>query len=179
MTITGEFIAFLFLAIAAIAGGVLMLNLTKVVHMVVALVFTFISIAGIYVMLSAEFVAAVQILIYSGAITIIMLFGIMLTRHNDESETSGLGRKIFVGAGVLGFAAVMYFGLYSLDLGSQDSADLHVNNTEQIGVAIYSKYVIPFELTSVILLVALVGAIILARRDDEDADVVKEEATKE
>jgi len=56
---------------------------------------------------------------------------------------------------------------------------LHVNNTEQIGVAIYAKYVIPFELTSVILLVALVGAIILARRDDEDADVVKEEATKE
>jgi NADH-quinone oxidoreductase subunit J len=63
MTISGEFIAFLGLAIAAIAGGVLMLNLTKVVHMVVALVFTFISLAGIYVMLSAEFVAAVQILI--------------------------------------------------------------------------------------------------------------------
>jgi NADH-quinone oxidoreductase subunit J len=177
MTISGEFIAFLGLAIAAIAGGVLMLNLTKVVHMVVALVFTFISLAGIYVMLSAEFVAAVQILIYSGAITIIMLFGIMLTRHNDHSETSGLGRKLLVGAGILGFAVVMYFGLYNLDLGTQQSADLHVNNTEQIGVAIYAKYVIPFELTSVILLVALIGAIILARRDDEED--VKEEATKE
>ncbi|QFT90919.1 NADH-quinone oxidoreductase subunit J [Bacillus sp. THAF10] len=177
MTISGEFIAFLGLAIAAIAGGVLMLNLTKVVHMVVSLVFTFISLAGIYVMLSAEFVAAVQILIYSGAITIIMLFGIMLTRHNDHSETSGLGRKLLVGAGVIGFAAVMYMGLYNLDFGTEPAADLHVDNTEQIGVAIYAKYVIPFELTSVVLLVALVGAIILAKRDDEDA--VKEEATKE
>jgi NADH-quinone oxidoreductase subunit J len=173
MSISGEFIAFIGLALAAIAGGVLMLNLTKVVHMVVALVFTFISIAGIYVMLSAEFVAFVQILIYSGAITIIMLFGIMLTRHNDETETAGLLRKILVGLGVLGFAGLMYFGVYNLDLGST-APDLHVDNTEQIGLAIYAKYVIPFELTSVLLLVALVGAIILAKRDDEE-----EEATKE
>lgn len=71
------------------------INLTKVVHMVVALVFTFISIAGIYVMLSAEFIAVVQILIYSGAITIMMLFGIMLTRHNDKNETSGGGFRKF------------------------------------------------------------------------------------
>jgi NADH-quinone oxidoreductase subunit J len=173
MSISGEFIAFIGLALAAIAGGVLMLNLTKVVHMVVALVFTFISIAGIYVMLSAEFVAFVQILIYSGAITIIMLFGIMLTRHNDETETAGLLRKTLVGLGVLGFAGLMYFGVYNLDLGG-GAADLHVDNTEQIGLAIYAKYVIPFELTSVLLLVALVGAIILAKRDDEE-----EEATKE
>lgn len=173
MSISGEFIAFLGLAVAAIAGGIFMLNLTKVVHMVVALVFTFISIAGIYVMLSAEFVAFVQILIYSGAITIIMLFGIMLTRHNDHSEPTGLLKKVLVGLGVLGFAAVVYFGVYNLDLGNQQ-ADLHINNTEQIGVEIYAKYVIPFELTSVLLLVALVGAIILAKRDDEDEEAKKE-----
>ena len=76
-------------ALVAIIGGVLLLNLTKVVHMVVALVFTFISIAGIYVLLSAEFVAVVQILIYSGAITIIMLFGIMLTSMMTRSEATG------------------------------------------------------------------------------------------
>ena len=86
MTFSGEFIAFMGLALVAIIGGVLAFNLTKVIHMVVALVFTFVAIAGIYVLLSAEFIAAVQILIYSGAITIIMLFGIMLTKHDDESE---------------------------------------------------------------------------------------------
>ena len=171
---SGEFLAFFGLAIAAIAGGVLMLNLSKVVHMVVALVFTFVSIAGIYVLLSAEFVAAVQILIYSGAITIVMLFGIMLTRHNDTSETTGWFRKLAVLLGVIGFAAVVYLGVYNLELGEQ-ATDLHVNNTEQIGIAIYAHYVIPFELTSVLLLVALVGAIILAKRDDEEEEEAKEQ----
>ncbi|AIE61541.1 NADH-quinone oxidoreductase subunit J [Bacillus methanolicus] len=167
MTFSGEFLAFISLALVAIIGGMLLLNLSKVVHMVVALVFTFVSIAGIYVMLSAEFVAAVQILIYSGAITIIMLFGIMLTRHDDESEAkSGRWRKLLLLIGVIGFAFAVYIGIYNLDI-PQTATTLHEHNTEQIGITLYSKYAIPFELTSVLLLVALVGAIVLARKDDE------------
>lgn len=170
MTFSGEFFAFLSLALVAVIGGVLLLNLTKVVHMVVALVFTFASLAGIYVLLSAEFIAAVQILIYSGAITIIMLFGIMLTRHNDETgTTTGKWRKLFLFLGVLGFAFAVYIGIYNLDLGGGPST-LHEANTEQLGVAIYSKYVIPFELLSVLLLVALIGAIVLARKDEKGAE---------
>lgn len=173
MTVSGEFIAFMSLALVAVVGGVLLLNLTRVVHMVVALVFTFVSIAGIYVLLSAEFVAAVQILIYSGAITIIMLFGIMLTRHNDTSEpTTGRWRSILTFFGVIAFAFSVYIGIYNLDLPVLEN-DLHVNNTEQIGIAIFAKYVIPFELTSVVLLVALVGAIVLAKKDDEDEEAGK------
>lgn len=164
---SGEFIAFMGLALAAVIGGVLLLNLSNVMHMVVALVFTFVSIAGIYVLLSAEFVAAVQILIYSGAITIIMLFGIMLTRHDDTSEAPGnKWRKFALFLGVLGFAAVFYLGIYNLDLPQMENT-LHEENTLQIGEALYSKFVIPFELTSVLLLVALIGAIILAKKDDE------------
>lgn len=167
MTFSGEFLSFMSLALVAVIGGVLLLNLTKVVHMVVALVFTFVSIAGIYVLLSAEFLAAVQILIYSGAITIIMLFGIMLTRHNDTSEPkTGRFRKLLLFLGVLGFAFAVYIGIYNLDLPSAPN-DLHVNNTEQIGIELYSKFIIPFEVTSVLLLVALIGSIVLAKRDDE------------
>lgn len=170
MTITGEYLAFMGLALVAIIGGVLLLNLTKVVHMVVALFFTFIAIAGIYVLLSAEFVAAVQVLIYSGAITIIMLFGIMLTKHNDETESSpGKWRKIFVFLGIVGFAFAVYMGIYNFDI-EQVPTNLHENSTMQIGKALYSKYVIPFELTSVLLLVALVGAIVLAKKDDKGAN---------
>ncbi|MFS0862955.1 NADH-quinone oxidoreductase subunit J [Fredinandcohnia sp. 179-A 10B2 NHS] len=165
---TGEFLAFIVLAISALGGGILMLNLQKVVHMVIALVFTFISIAGLYVLLHAEFVAAVQVLIYSGAITILMLFGIMLTRHNDTSEpVVSVGRQILVIGGILTFGVAVYFGIYNLDFGQQ-ATELHVNNTEQIGIELYSKYVIPFELTSVVLLVALVGSIILAKKDNEE-----------
>ncbi len=168
MSLTGEFLIFILLAVVAMGGGILMLNLSKVVHMVVALVFTFISIAGIYVMLSAEFIAVVQILIYSGAITIIMLFGIMLTRHNDVSEPrTSWARKVIVFLGVIGFGVAVYFGIYDLDLGTYETT-LHENNTEQIGVTLYTKFIIPFELMSVVLLVALIGAIVLAKKDDEE-----------
>lgn len=169
MTFSGELVVFLVLALTAIIGGVLLLNLTKVVQMVVALVFTFISIAGIYVLLSAEFVAVVQVLIYAGSITIIMLFGIMLTRHNDvEVPKEGRVRKLLLFLGVLGFAAAFYFGIYNLDIPVSETAKLHENNTLQIGKALYSRFIIPFELTSVILLLALIGAIVLAKKDDEE-----------
>ncbi|MED3549406.1 NADH-quinone oxidoreductase subunit J [Cytobacillus praedii] len=167
MTLSGEFLAFISLALVAVVGGVLLLNLTKVVHMVLALVFTFVSIAGIFVLLSAEFLAAVQILIYSGAITIIMLFGIMLTRHDDTNEPkTGRLRKLLLFLGILGFAFAFYIGIYNLDFG-EASTTLHENNTEQIGIALYSKYIIPFELTSVLLLAALIGAIVLSKNDKE------------
>lgn len=167
MTFSGEFLAFMSLALVAVIGGVLLLNLSKVMHMVVALVFTFVSIAGIFVLLSAEFVAVVQIMIYSGAITIIMLFGIMLTRHNDVSvPKTGRWRKLLLLLGVLAFAFAVYIGIYNLDI-PQTPSELYVNNTEQIGVELYSKFIIPFELISILLLVALVGSIVLAKRDDE------------
>jgi NADH-quinone oxidoreductase subunit J len=166
MSLSGEFLAFISLSLVAIIGGVLLLNLTKVVHMVVALVFSFISIAGIYVLLSAEFVAAVQILIYAGAITVIMLFGIMITRHNETQEPkTNIWKKSILLLAIAGFGITVYLGIYNLDIPVKPSA-LHESNTEQIGIELFSKYTIPFEVTSVLLLVALVGAIILARKDD-------------
>lgn len=167
---SGEFLAFIGLALAAIIGAMLMIQLTKVVHMVVALVFTFVSMAGLFVLLSAEFVAAVQIMIYSGAITIIMLFGIMLTRHDDyEANQVSWRRKLLLLLGIFGFGFVMFLGIQDLSFGEQ-ATTLHEENTKQIGMALYSKYIIPFELTSVVLLVALIGAIILAKREEKETD---------
>jgi NADH-quinone oxidoreductase subunit J len=170
MSLSGELIAFIGLALVAIVGGVLLITLTKVVHMVMALVFTFLGIAGIYMLLSAEFVAIVQILIYSGAITIVMLFGIMLTKHqeNDAPAKGGWGNFSLLAA-IAGFAVAVYLGIYNLDIPVQPTA-LHEENTKQIGIELFSKYVIPFEVMSVLLLVALVGAIVLAKKDDEEGD---------
>lgn len=168
MSFSGEMLGFAVLAIVAISGALLLLTLKKVVHMVVAMVFTFLSIAGLYVTLSAEFVAAVQILIYSGAIMIMMLFGIMLTKHNDEERKQPeRWRNFFVFIGVLVIAVTVYIGIYDLSI-PVEQVPLHEANTEQIGVALYSKYIIPFELISILLLVALVGAVILAKRDDKE-----------
>lgn len=174
---SGELLAFFILALIAIGGGVLMLNMEKVIHMVIALVFTFLSIAGLYVLLSAEFVAVVQVLIYSGGVSIIMLFGIMLTRHDNRSGVSaGRWRRFFAALGVLVFFAIMFYGIKDLALGGMEilvpgqgeEQALYENNTKQIGISLYSHYIIPFEITSVLLLVALVGAITLAKRDDEE-----------
>lgn len=169
---TGEMIAFFFLALTAIAGGVLLINLTNVVHMVVALIFTFIAIAGIYITLSAEFVAVVQVLIYSGAITIIMLFGIMLTRHQEKEKPLPRLKVILTGLAIGLFFLIMYGKIKDLDFGQQN-AELHIDNTKKIGIELYSHYVIPFELTSVLLLVALIGSIILAKRDDDEKEAKK------
>jgi NADH-quinone oxidoreductase subunit J len=121
-------------------------------------------------LLSAEFVAIVQILIYSGAITIVMLFGIMLTKHqeNDAPAKGGWGNFSLLAA-IAGFAVAVYLGIYNLDIPVQPTA-LHEENTKQIGIELFSKYVIPFEVMSVLLLVALVGAIVLAKKDDEEGD---------
>ncbi|UOY91187.1 NADH-quinone oxidoreductase subunit J [Ectobacillus sp. JY-23] len=164
---SGGFLAFLALSVIAIAGGVLMLHLTKVMHMMLALVFTFLSIAGLYFMLSAEFVGVVQILIYSGAVTIVMIFGIMLTKHDAESEGNSGWRSLLVLIGVLAFGAVMYYAVNHVDFSAATEAPLHEENTKQIGVLLYTKYIIPFEITSVLLLVALVGSIILAKGKEE------------
>ncbi|WP_078556115.1 NADH-quinone oxidoreductase subunit J [Bacillus alkalicellulosilyticus] len=167
---TGEMIAFFILALIAISGGVLMINLRKVVHIIVALAFTFISIAGLYVLLSAEFIAFVQVLIYGGAITIVMLFGIMLTKHDDTSDTpTSISRSIFAFVGVVIFFVIMFIGINGLSF-EQQATTLHENNVRQIGIAIYSKFVIPFETVGVILLVALVGAVAIAKSDDEEKE---------
>lgn len=167
---SGEMIVFFILALFTLGGAVFMLTLEKVVHMVIALAFTFISIAGLFVMLEAEFLAFAQVLIYGGAVTIIMLFGIMLTKHDDRDETRRKGQSIYAGIGVLALFLIILYVLNGVNWSSPDLA-LFDSNTKQIGVQLFTKYVIPFELTSILLLVALVGAIILARRDEEDEGI--------
>ncbi|ODG91955.1 MULTISPECIES: NADH-quinone oxidoreductase subunit J [Bacillaceae] len=171
---SGFVVAFFLLSLSAILGGVMMLNSTKVMHMMLSLVLTFISIAGIYVLLSAEFVAVVQILIYSGAVTILMIFGIMLTKHDIESEKPKRNwRNIAALIGIVAFGVVMFLGVNGLSIDESD-VDLATNNTKNIGLQLFTNHIVPFEVMSVLLLIALVGAIILAKSDDS-----KEEGTKE
>ncbi|MBO8156645.1 MAG: NADH-quinone oxidoreductase subunit J [Bacillaceae bacterium] len=165
---SGEIIAFVLLSAASVIGALAMLYVSKVVHMLLSLVLTFFSLAGIYVLLSAEFVAVVQVLIYSGAISIMMIFGIMLTKHHDqEKHPQNIGRSLLAGGGVIVFFAAVYGAIRKVPFGEQ-ATGLHEANTEQIGIKIFSYYVIPFEVVSVILLAALVGAVVLAKREGDD-----------
>ncbi|OYD08203.1 NADH-quinone oxidoreductase subunit J [Paludifilum halophilum] len=161
----GEFIAFFLLSVMAIAGAVFMINFTRVVHMILALAFTFLGIAGIFVTLNAEFLAVVQVLIYTGAVSILMLFGIMLTRHRDETRDGGRPWHAFLCfLGVGGFFALLMRIIYGSPFNGE-TAKTETFSVSGLGESVFKQYVIPFEVTSILLLVALVGAIILAKKE--------------
>lgn len=163
---SGENLAFLVLSLFAIGGAILMVSFTRVIHMVLSLAFTFLSLAGLYIILEAEFVALVQVLIYAGAIAILMIFGIMMTRHGDEEDrTKSFLHQAFLLIGSLGLFGVLFFAIREANFTSP-ATDLSTDNTLEIGKLIYNQYVIPFELLSVLLTVSFIGAIVLAKKGE-------------
>ena len=168
-----ENIAFGILAAATVLAAVRVVTTKNVVHAALYLTVVLASIAAIYVLLAAEFVAAVQVLVYVGAVVVLFLFGVMLTRartgHDPELDNDQRGVAAVVALfllGVLGYALVDFFGNDKLPKikGTAESIS-QTRGTGAVGNAIFSTYLVPFEVVSVLLLAALVGAIVLARRD--------------
>lgn len=159
---------FLLFAIGAIAGVVMMNSLTKVVHMVVAVALTFLSLAGVYILLEAEFVAMVQVLVYGGAMTILMIFGIMMTKHDavedENAKTTPQQYVAMTGATVL--FAILFYAIQKAVFIRQ-AFDPGADNTKAIGIQMFNMHVIPFEIISVLLTVAFIGAIVLAKKESE------------
>jgi len=160
--------AFFILALMAISGAIFMLSFTKVIHMVLSLALTFISIAGLYILLHAEFIAVVQVLIYSGAISILMIFGIMLTKHeNEEIEPKRPVHNTLLVIGILGFLGILFYAVQKSVFPNSTSLNAGDDNTFEIGKLLFNVHVIPFELMSVLLTVAFIGAIVIAKKEDE------------
>jgi NADH-quinone oxidoreductase subunit J len=164
--VNGQEVAFLALAAVGGLAGVLVVTSRNVVHAALWLVVALASVAGVFLLLAAPFVAFVQVIIYVGAIVVLILFGIMLTRAPvgrrvlDNSLRARIG-ALLIGGGV--FATLTWF---MVDAWSGE----RINNpaatsTEALGASIFRNYVLPFEAVSVLLLAALIGAIVLARRD--------------
>jgi len=173
--IDGPIIAFYIISIVILACAIMLLNFRKVVYMALAIGGVFIGCAAIYILLGAEFVGIAQVLIYAGAITILILFAIMLTNHQGEEAAMPWNlRKVATGVGCVLLAAVLLLTIRS-QRWPQTSMDVHLNNglsnPVAIGVAMFTNYLIPFELISLLLIVGLVGAVILAgQRKEEEPD---------
>lgn len=167
---TGEFVAFFILSLLTIGGAVFMISFTRVVHMVISLGVTFISIAGLFVLLGADFVGVAQILVYSGAISILMLFGIMLTKHDANDEGTGrTWKNRFILLFVIGLFGLLFWGVQNTPWPAPPPpAQAPIDNAKVIGIEVFTKFVIPFELLSVLLLVALVGAIVMAKKEGDN-----------
>ena len=163
-----QIVSFGILAVMMIGTALGVVLLPKIVHSAFLLAGVFISISGLYILLNADFVAAAQILIYVGAVNVLILFAIMLVnKQEDFSEVPNrLIRKVATGIVCLGLFALLGTMVlvtpWSLDATSPAVIE---NTIIAIGEHFFSDYLLPFELASVLLLMAMVGAIILARRD--------------
>ena len=160
--------AFIVLAVVGAASAVAVVSARNVVHAALYLVLALLSVGGVYLVLGAEFVAWVQILIYVGAIVILFLFGLMLTKApigRDTLDNQHRWLGALVGLGI--FAGLVFLIRDAFDVQGDASAfePLHAT-TEKIGSSMFRSYVLPFEAISFLLLAALIGAVVLARKDD-------------
>jgi NADH-quinone oxidoreductase subunit J len=158
------------LGVVAVGSALLVVTTRQLVHAALWLVVCLGAVAGCYLLLSAEFVALVQVLIYVGAVVVLLLFGLMLTRApiGVAGDLDGpVGQRVAAAVVALGLAGVLVAA--SVDAFNGEDIPLgndQVGGTSQAaGDAIFRSWVLPFEVLSVLLLAALVGAIVLSRRD--------------
>jgi NADH-quinone oxidoreductase subunit J len=154
-------------AALAVASATMVIRSRNAVHSAIALVVSFLSVAGIYVLLEAEFVAAVQVLVYAGGIMVLFLFVIMLVNLRDvAAEKLRLGPAVGGTVGVFLLVAMLavYGRGHLVSAGGEDSILRQGGNLQAVGEAIFSTALLPFEIASVLLLVAMVGVIVLAGR---------------
>ena len=162
---------FVLLSLVALGSALLVVTTANMVHAALWLVVTLGSVAGIYLVLAAEFVAWVQVLIYVGAVVVLLLFALMLTRApTGRQDDLNLRRAVpaAVVAALVGalLAVTVVAGFHDVRI---DLAGAVVGSAETTGTTVFTMWVLPFEVLSVLLLAALVGAIVLSRlRTDGD-----------
>jgi NADH-quinone oxidoreductase subunit J len=177
---SGIEILFILIGLATFGAAILTVTVRNLVHAALWLVVCLGGLAACYLLLSAELVAWVQVLIYVGAVAVLLLFGLMLTKapigRTTELDSSNRWAALLVGictAGVLITVEVEAFRTTWFD----PRATVSTGDAKAIGGALFSYWVLPFELLSVLLLAALVGAIVLSRKDVSDGfDAVLDEA---
>ena len=155
---------FTVLAVVGTVGALRLVTSKNVVHAALFLVVSLAAVAGIYVLLAAEFVAWVQVLIYVGAIVVLLLFGLMLTRApigREALDNQQRGLSALVALGVLVGLTVLVWEAFG---GAE--IELATSTTERVGESLFRSFILPFEVVSFLLLAAMIGAIVLARREE-------------
>lgn len=151
-----------------IAGGIGLILNRNPVHAALSLILNFFSIAGLYLSLQAEFLAVIQILVYAGAIMVLFLFVIMLLNLSEEPKQPAFSPTRIM-AYILGIAFVTEMvlilkGAMAEGAGVMTGGEFDYASVESIGQLMMTKYIFPFEMISVVLIAALIGAIVVAKR---------------
>ncbi|MHB8068009.1 MAG: NADH-quinone oxidoreductase subunit J [Desulfobaccales bacterium] len=160
-----QIIFFILAGVALISGGLVVFQ-RQPLRSALWLIVNFFAVAGIYLLAHAEFIAAIQIIVYAGAIMVLFLFVIMLLNlRQPEAEVKfmHLGQKVG-GVILAGFTVLLLvYGVMQAVLPAGKDAPPGMGNTESIARLLFTDYLLPFEVTSVLLLVAIVGAVVLAK----------------
>jgi NADH-quinone oxidoreductase subunit J len=162
---TAEWLVFIVLALMAVAGAVSLILQRHPIHSALSLIVVMAALAGLYLLLEAEFVAAVQIIVYAGAIMVLFVFVIMVLNAGVEERTQFSRMARYVGvplAGVLLTVLVFHVARASA---AMRAAPLTEGTTRPVALLLFRDFAFPFELTSILILVALLGAVVLAKRD--------------
>lgn len=163
---TAQIAVFLVLAAVAVAGAVSLILQRHPIHSALSLIVVMVAIAGLYLLQGAEFIAAVQIIVYGGAIMVLFIFVIMLLNAGMEERTnmSRMARYVGLPVGILFLVEIAYWiGRATLHLNTSTAG---VVSTRDLSTLLFREYVFPFELTSFLILIALLGALVLARREE-------------
>jgi NADH-quinone oxidoreductase subunit J len=167
----GQALAFYPLAALILGFGVLVVTARSTVHSVMFLVADFLCIAALYVLQGAPFLGAIQVVVYAGGIVVLYLFVVMLVNlkrppeaHQDRRRRGRLGLVVSLVV-LVELVAMVAYKYVSPAAGLAPARPMGPDNVAQVGMLLYTDYLIPFELASMLLLVAMVGAIILARRE--------------
>ena len=169
-----SWLVFIGAGLVAIVASILMVTRRNPVHSALWLIVAFFSIAIIYISLNAQFIAVAQVIVYAGAIMMLILFVIMLIHLEAEQE---LTRKI-TGAKVIAsfitiilfleiVAAVLSFRVTAIKGPFTPEMLAHFGNVRSVGMVLYGRYMFPFEIASILLLIGIVGAVVLSKRRKE------------
>ena len=169
-----EIIFFTFFATMAIVTSVLVVTRKSPIIAALFLILNFASLAGLYLLLCAQFIAAVQIIVYAGAIMVLFLFVIMLLRPESEGKFFDDNPRLKFASLVVGILILVQLvytiilGVMRNPVGQNKEAALKIGTAETIGRELYTNYLLPFEATGFLLLVAAIGALILAKKKLDD-----------
>ena len=159
------------LTLVTLLAAIWVVTARNPIHSVLALIGTFFCLSGHYILLNAQFLAAVNIIVYAGAIMVLFLFTIMflnLRREDEESKTNLTKLAAIIVGGVLLVLMLKIFLATQVSTFSATTFNAKTGLVENLGLVLYSDYLLPFELASVLFLVAMVGAVMLGKREAGD-----------
>jgi NADH-quinone oxidoreductase subunit J len=167
-----ELILFIIFALVSAVSAILMITRINPIISALFLILNFASLAGLYLLLNAQFIAVAQVIVYAGAIMVLFLFVIMLLKPEHEKKLFAVNKnvKIFayiVAALVFLQLAYMIFFAKPIDTNTQVAASIQAGTIESIGFELYSNYILPFEAAGYLLLAATIGALVLAKKKFE------------